>query len=174
MPFDICRIRIPGPRARSLAYAITPWHNFTMRMRDHFPEIASLPEERGEWIGQCQEPFIPRARRRSGWERSGLFRISLETSALLLSFPSASCESLHGAFTRVHAPTRTAFQSFLSSANLHLGARSYGRAVTKVDVADATMRALSRRWHLRRSRPFQIIILVGGYHFTFHRVSSPG
>lgn len=177
---NICRTRVPGPRVRSLAYAITPWHNFTIRVRSFSGDSKSSGRARRPggglpWLGQCWRAIhTERVRRRSGWERSRrrFFRISLasRTSPLPSGRLAANrCTVRSHAFTRRHARH---FNHFYQS-NLHLVARSYGRAVTKVDVADATMRALSRRCHLRRSRPFQIIILVGGYHFTFRRVSSP-
>lgn len=91
---------------------------------DHFPEIASLPEERGHWQRPLLDRSVPRAIHvenatpRVGEIATKLFHTSLASKRLpfpsFLSSRIASCESLHVAFTRVHAPTRTAFQSFLS------------------------------------------------------------
>lgn len=114
---DICCTRVyhVRPRVHLLAYIITTRHNFTIRA-DYFLEIASLAEERDNWrwgiswIGQCR-PFMPRTRRRRGREGTQ-WSFSHRESA---SLPGYNCESLHSAFTRVHAPTRTVFQSFLSA-----------------------------------------------------------
>lgn len=78
---------------------------------------------------------------------------------------SQTCES--PLFTRVDA--RGPFRSLFLSAE----SASAGSAVTKVDVADATMRAVSAD-AIYPVAPIRVIILVGGYHFTFAEAADNG